>query len=70
MSARTATWVNGKRTIHGSYEYDWGSDRFYVRLAQTDRITGEKKSMVLAGDRPEWGNWRLVRPSSEEASRE
>lgn len=54
-------WKNGKRIITGLWEYVWSSDRFYVILDSKDRITGENKKVVVTGDTPEWGNWRLIR---------
>ena len=58
-----ATWKNGKRTVTGFWSYDWASDRFTVILDSRDRITGQQKQFLVAGSRPEWGNWRLVRDS-------
>jgi len=56
---KAATWVNGKRKITGRWEYFWAADRFVIELDSKDRITGEPRQIEVAGDRPEWGNWRL-----------
>lgn len=53
-----ATWSNGKRTITGWWKYNWASDSFVIDLDSTDRITGERRSMIIKGDHPEWGNWK------------
>lgn len=54
-------WTNGKRRVTGRWTYHWASDRFVVELDQRDRITGQPKCIVIAGDSPEWGNWKLER---------
>ena len=57
---KNGTWTNGKRTVTGKWAYMWQSERFVVELNSVDRITGMRRRLVLAGDRPEWGNWKLV----------
>lgn len=57
-------WVNGKRRVTGHWTYHWAPDRFTITLDQKDRITGENKRLVVAGDKPEWGNWKLLRDAS------
>jgi hypothetical protein len=54
---KTGMWTNGKRTITGVWNYHWPSDRFIVELK-----AGRRK--VIAGEHPEWGNWKLVRQES------
>jgi hypothetical protein len=58
---RVCTWVNGKQQVTGSWRYHWPSDRFVIELNSKDRITGTRRRMVVAGDTPEWGNWKLQR---------
>jgi hypothetical protein len=58
---KPAIWKNGRRTMRGRYEYHWASNRFVIELESRDRITGANRRMVIAGDKPEWGNWRLGR---------
>lgn len=58
-SERRATWVNGKRRVTGSWFYNWNADRFVIILYRNDRVTGQCRRIVVAGDKPEWGNWRL-----------
>jgi hypothetical protein len=55
-----ATWVNGPQKVTGRWAYRWASDRFYISLDRVDRITGQKKQIVVCGDRPEWGRWKLL----------
>ena len=53
-------WTNGKRTITGWWDYYWPADRFDIRLNSKDRINGFARSFSTHGDKPEWGNWKLV----------
>lgn len=61
MSIHRGVWTNGKRQLTGVWEYRWASDRFLVRLDSRDRIVGSPREMILAGEHPEWGNWKLLR---------
>jgi len=54
-------WANGKKTITGMWDYIWQSDRFIIILDSKDRVTGDNKRIVVAGETPEWGNWILQR---------
>lgn len=54
-----ATWKNNTRTVTGWWSYNWSADRFHIVLNLQDRITGRQKQIVVAGETPEWGNWRL-----------
>jgi len=56
-----AKWINGKKTLTGQWSYNWASDSFYISLNSKDRITGENRSFRVTGDKPEWGNWKLVK---------
>lgn len=56
-----ATWINGKRKQTGAWEYQRASDRFVIELDSRDWITGQKRRIVVAGETPEWGNWKLER---------
>jgi hypothetical protein len=51
---RFCKWTNGKKTISGWYIYNWGSDRFVTQV-------NRGKRRIVYGDRPEWGNWKLVK---------
>ena len=56
-----AVWSNGKRLVHGWWEYNWQADRFLIILDQRDRTTGAKqKSLTTHNDKPEWGKFKLV----------
>ena len=57
--SKKVTWKNGKRKVTGTWEYNWASDSFTIRLDSIDRITGKRKTIVVTGDKPEWGNWKL-----------
>ena len=50
--ARKGVWKNGKRTATGVWWFVWSANRFVVEL-------DSGKRHVFAGDRPEWGNWKL-----------
>lgn len=63
-----ATWINGKQTVKGRWEYIWQSDRFVIILDKKDRITGDNRKIVVAGDRPEWGNWVLQKEVRDDGS--
>ena len=54
-----ATWKNNTRTVTGWWSYNWSADRFHIVLHSQDRITRRQKQIVVAGETPEWGNWRL-----------
>lgn len=53
-----AAWINGKKVATGRWRYVWSADRFVVELASGARH-------VFAGDRPQWGNWKLQTPADE-----
>lgn len=55
-----AIWTNGKRRLTGSWTYVWSKDVFVIDLDSRDRITRERRRFTVYGDRPEWGNWRLI----------
>ena len=61
MARENCTWVNGKRTVTGTWSYNWSSDTFTIWLDQRDRTTGQRKVVRTTNDTPEWGNWKLVR---------
>lgn len=58
---REATWENGKRTVTGTWDYNWAGDFFNISLNSRDRVTGSARQFRVWGDAPEWGNWKLVR---------
>jgi len=58
---RAGIWTNGKQKVSGFWSYHWPSNRFVIELNSTDRLTGMRRRMTVAGDHPEWGNWKLVR---------
>lgn len=58
---REATWTNGKQTVKGHWTYYRPSDKFFIELNSTDRVTGLKRKIESYRDEPEWGNWKLVR---------
>jgi hypothetical protein len=61
-----ATWVNGKKTVTGEWEYYWPGDKFFIWLNSTDRVTGNQRTItVVGGEHPEWGNWKLVKEENE-----
>lgn len=62
-----ATWTNGKRRVTGYWEYHRHSDRFLIILDSRDRLTGRQRRMEIATERPEWGNWKLVRDEPQTA---
>lgn len=55
---KEAVWVNGKRRVTGRWLYNRASDRFAIELDQRDRVTRCNKRLIVAGDAPEWGNWK------------
>lgn len=57
--ADRATWTNGKHKVSGLWRYIWSSDVFVIDLDTKDRITGVGKRVVVRGERPEWGNWKM-----------
>lgn len=60
---REGVWKRGKQTVKGVWRYVWASDRFVIELDSTDRITGQRREIVVyGGETPEWGNWKLQRP--------
>jgi hypothetical protein len=56
---KKASWTNGKKELTGSWRYNWSADSFTISLDSRDRITGEYRSFIVNGDKPEWGNWKL-----------
>lgn len=58
------TWVNGKKTLTGRWEYIWHSNNFTIVLDSKDRITGVQRRLTVHGDTPEWGNWKLKRETT------
>jgi hypothetical protein len=66
---KKATWVNGKRTVTGEWEYYWPGDKFFIRLDTKDRITGDyKRITVVGGEHPEWGNWKIKEVTDDHKS--
>lgn len=57
---RKGKWTDGKITVWGEWEYQWSSDRFLIVLDSRDPITGEQRRMVVSGDMPEWGKFKLI----------
>ena len=58
---KTGVWKNGKRIITGFWKYDYPSGRFVILINKKDRITGsDQREIVVSGDKPEWGNWKLL----------
>ncbi len=55
-----ATWRKGKRRITGSWTYNWSADKFHIYLNSVDDITGEKRTITVHGDTPEFYGWKLV----------
>ena len=53
-----AVWRNGKRTIKGSWTYNWHRDVFFIELESKDKATGENRRFEIYDDVPEWGNWK------------
>ena len=58
---KPGVWTNGKRTVTGRWQYHWSADRFVILLDNKDRVTGDYRRIVVGGDAPEWGKWKLVR---------
>jgi len=56
-----STWINGKRKVTGTWQYNWSSDSFTIFLDQRDRVTGEYKVVFTTNDTPEWGNWKRIK---------
>ena len=58
-----ATWQKGKKTLTGSWYYNWSAKTFVIRLDSVDRVTGEPRTIRLKGEEsPEWDGWKLVVP--------
>jgi hypothetical protein len=57
----TATWRKGKRTITGSWYYEWARDLFHIRLDRKCRFTGDTIQTTVSGDHPEFNGWKLVK---------
>jgi hypothetical protein len=55
-----ATWKNGKKKLTGKWAYIWSSETFVIYLNSTDSVTGTQRTIVVGGDHPEWGNWKIV----------
>lgn len=64
VSDCAGVWTNGKRQVTGRWEWFWSAQRFVIWLDGTDRTTGGQRRIEVAGDHPEWGNWKLVRAAS------
>lgn len=62
---KQAIWTNGKRSLKGTYSYNWASDYFLIELESRDRITGRLRVFRVRGDKPEWGNWKLLTPERQ-----
>lgn len=56
-----AVWQNKSKKITGKWIYNWAADSFTIILNSKDRITGQRRTMTICNDTPEWGNWKLVR---------
>lgn len=56
---KPAIWTDGVRELTGRWRYNWASNRFLIVLDSKDRITGDHRRLVVAGDKPEWGKWKL-----------
>jgi hypothetical protein len=56
-----AIWTNGKRKVDGEWKYDWPSDSFVIVLNSTDSITGQRRTMIVKGDVPEWGKFKRIK---------
>jgi hypothetical protein len=55
-----AVWSNGEVEIPGRWVYDRGADRFHIWLDSIDQVTRRARYLVVAGDKPEWGDWKRV----------
>ena len=56
-----ATWTNGKKEIHGAYEYFPHNTTFYIKLYYSRGPRGACRTKKLFGyDTPEWDKWKLV----------
>ena len=62
---RPGKWENKEKEITGYWRYNWSSDNFYVVLNSRDSITGQLRSFTCYGNKPEWGNWKLIREKCE-----
>ena len=60
FNLRNGKWKNGKETISGRWMWSPHKQRFYIYLDSTDRVTERKREIVVSGDTPEWGNWKLI----------
>ena len=60
-----AKWQNTKtkKIITGSWEYYRPSDIFTIWLDSVDKITGLRRRLTTRNDKPEWGNWKLLKES-------
>ena len=58
-SWRPAKWTNGKSRVGGHWQFNWASNRFTIVLDSKDGVTGRGRTITVAGDKPEWGNWKL-----------
>ena len=58
---RPGKWKNKEKVITGYWSYNWSSDDFYVVLNSRDKITGLQRAFFCYGNKPEWGNWKLIK---------
>lgn len=56
---KQGTWRKGKKTVTGSWCYNWHSQRFHIQLNGKDRITGRPRTAIVSGDSPEFNGWTL-----------
>ena len=58
MTWHKAVWRKGKKTITGKWAHDWAADRFHIRLASLDEITGRTRELFVSGDKPDFNGWK------------
>lgn len=55
-----AKWTNGKRTVTGRWRWIWHKQRFRIILDVPSEVTSRQHDFLVAGETPEWGNWKLL----------
>lgn len=62
MTIHEAKWKNYETgdILEGRWTYNWAADRFTILLDSFDEITGIRRKLIVSGEKPQWGKWRLV----------
>ena len=68
---KRGTWVKGKKSLTGYWDYNWAAQRFHVciELRRPDYISGEsERCFDVYDDKPNFNGWVLQRTQAEPKS--